>query len=30
MIQVLRHFQAGQQFVSEDKNTIDRFIQEAS
>ena len=29
MIQVLRHFQAGQQFVTEDKSTIDRFIQEA-
>ena len=29
MIQVLRHFQAGQQFVTQDTATIDRFLQEA-
>ena len=29
MIQVLRHFQAEQQFVTQDTNTIDRFLQEA-
>jgi len=29
MIQVLRHFQAGQEFVSQDTSTIDRFLQEA-
>ena len=29
MIQVLRHFQAGQQFVTQDTATLDRFIQEA-
>lgn len=28
MIQVLRHFQAGQQFVTQDTTTIDRFLQE--
>ena len=29
MIQVLRHFQAEQQFVTQDTSTIDRFLQEA-
>lgn len=30
MIQVLRHFEAGQQFLNQDATTLDRFIQVAS